>query len=393
MRKETAKYQVSNLIRYTADAFFYPFYSLFLLSIGKTEREIGIVLMIIPLIAIFINPLWSLFAKNVNHNKSLAIIFSIIEGIVIISLLAFTNLITIIIFTIIIGVVNQPFYLLFESYTTVYTMETKENYSSIRMFGSLGYALGVVISGILIKITGKYLASFFTVFVLYLIVAVTLFFIKPLKTKKDDKANKGNFKKLVKNKNYLIFMGFYVISLAVLFSGDAFWGPYFLSRGIDESLFGWISLGVYLIEVVFLFLFSKYGEKIKIRTLMILIVLMNVLRFFMFSLDVPFSLLVISSYLRGFTMAGLLYIVVRYLSIYVDKRNITLGMIIFGSLRNFLQMIMTLSGGFIIETYSYNAFFLLMAILGLTSAFFIKYPKKEIEYDIIRSNRNEGKIK
>lgn len=393
MRKETAKYQASNLIRYTADAFFYPFYSLFLLSIGKTEREIGIVLMIIPLIAIFINPLWSFFAKDVNHNKILAIIFSIVEAIVVISLLAFTNLIAIIIFTIIIGIVNQPFYLLFDSYITVYTIESKENYSAIRMFGSLGYALGVVVSGILIKVTGKYLASFFTVFVLYLVVAGILFFIKPLKTKKDEKTNKGNFKKLINNKNYLLFMGFYVISLAVLFGGDAFWGPYFKTRGIDESLFGWISLGVYLIEVVFLFLFSKYGEKIKIRTLMILIILMNVLRFFMFSLNVPFSLLVISSYLRGFTMAGLLYIVVRYLSVYVEKTNITLGMIIIGSMRNFLQMIITLSGGFIIETYSYNIFYLIMGLLGLTSAFFIKYPKKEIEYDIINSNRNEGKIK
>ncbi len=366
---------------------------MFLVSIGKTEREIGIVLMIIPLIAIFINPLWSLFAKNVNHNKSLAILFSIIEGIVIISLLAFTNLIVIILFTIIIGVFNQRYYLLFESYTTVYTIESKENYSSIRMFGSLGYALGVVISGILIKATGKYLASFFTVFVLYLFVAMTLFFIKALKTKKDEKANEGNFNELIKNKNYLLFMGFYVISIAVLFSGDAFWGPYFLSRGIDESLFGWISLGVYLIEVVFLFLFSKFGEKIKLKTLMKSIVLMNVLRFFIFSLNVPFSLLVISSYLRGFTMAGLLYIVVRYLSIYVNKKNITLGMIVFGSVRNFLQMIMTLSGGFIIESYDYNIFFLIMGLLGLTSAFFIKYPKREREYDIISISRNEGKIK
>src|SRR5690554_3301859 len=123
MKKETAKYQIANLIRYIGDAFFYPFYALFLNYIGKTESEIGIVLMIIPLLSIFISPLWNLFAKNVNYNKRFAIVFSLIEGLAIISLLAFTNLITIIIITIILGVVNQPFYTLFESYTTVYTIE------------------------------------------------------------------------------------------------------------------------------------------------------------------------------------------------------------------------------------------------------------------------------
>lgn len=52
MKKETAKYQIANLIRYIGDAFFYPFYALFLSSIGKTESEIGIVLMILPLISL-----------------------------------------------------------------------------------------------------------------------------------------------------------------------------------------------------------------------------------------------------------------------------------------------------------------------------------------------------
>ena len=70
MKKETAKYQIANLIRYIGDAFFYPFYALFLSSIGKTESEIGIVLMILPLISLFSNPVWSLFAKNVNYNKN-----------------------------------------------------------------------------------------------------------------------------------------------------------------------------------------------------------------------------------------------------------------------------------------------------------------------------------
>lgn len=390
MKKETVKYQSANLIRYTADAFFYPFYALFLASIGKTESQIGIVLMIIPLISIFINPLWNLFAKNVNYNKHLAVLFSVVEAIAIVSLLAFTNLLTIIIITIILGAVNQPFYTLFESFTAVYTMETKESYSAIRLFGSLGYAIGVLISGLLIRVTGKYIASFFTVFGLYLLVAFILMAIKPLQTSPNELENKGKLKELFHNKSYLLFFGFYVITVSSLFTGDAFWGTYFKTKGIDEALFGFISLGVYLLEVICLILLSKFGNKIKIKNIMIFIALTNALRFFIYSFNSPIWLLAISSFLRGFTMAGILYVVVRYLSLYVKKENITLGMIMFGSAKNALQMAFTLSGGFIIERVSYNAFFFIVGIIGIISLVFIKSSKTTKEYDIIIDVENEG---
>lgn len=393
MNKETSKYQIANLIRYIGDAFFYPFYALFLMSAGKTESEIGIVLMIIPLISIFISPVWSLFAKNVNYNKKFAVIFSLVEGLAIISLLAFTNIYTIIIITIILGAVNQPFYTLFESFTTVYTIEEKQSYSTIRLFGSLGYALGVVVSGALIKATGKYFASFFAVFGLYILLALILIIIKPLKTKDEKEDYKGNFKELIKNKNYLFFLFFYVITVASLFSGDSFWGVYFKTRGIDEGMFGVISLGVYMLEVVFLLILSKFGDKLKAKDIMLLIVISNVIRFLIYGLNAPIALLVIGSLLRGFTMAGILYIVVRHLSAYVKKENITLGMVLFSSVKNALQMLLTLGGGFIIEDFSYSVFYLVVSLVGLSSVVFINISQRKKDYDIINKETNEEMIK
>ncbi|HHV33505.1 MAG TPA: MFS transporter [Acholeplasma sp.] len=379
MKKETAKYQIANLIRYIGDAFFYPFYALFLSSIGKTESEIGIVLMILPLISLFSNPIWSLFAKNVNYNKKLVIIFTIVEAIAIVSLLAFTNLITIIIITIIIGAVNFPFYTLFESFTTVYTIESGESYSKIRLFGSLGYAIGVVVCGALIKLTGKYVASFFTIFGLYMIVVVLLLMIKPLKTSHIEEENKTNLKQLLANKNYVYFLVFYIIAVAALFSGDSFLGVYFKSRGIDESQFGMISLGVYSLEVVFLLILSKYGEKMKATHILALISFLSAVRFLIYGLNAPFWLLVIGSFLRGFIMAAMLYIVVRHLSTYVRKENITLGMIIFTSLENTFRMVLILSGGFLIEKYNYNVFYVSLGIIVLLSGLFIDASQKKRE--------------
>lgn len=387
MRKETAKYQSANLIRFIGDAFFYPFYALFLEYIGKTKSETGIILMIIPLISIFISPLWSKFSKNVNYNKTFAIIFSLVEAVAIVSLLALKNIYLLVFITIVIGAINQPFYSLFESFTTVYTIEEKQSYSKIRLFGSLGYAIGVLISGTLIKVTGKYTASFFSVFGLYVIVALILFFIKPLKTK-ESKEKSGSFKDLSSNKNYLYFLIFYVITVATLFSGDSFWGVYFKYRGIDESLFGLISLGVYLLEVFFLFILAKYGDKCKAVNIMFLIVFTNVIRFIIYGFNASFWLLVISSFLRGFTMAGILYIVVRHLSAHVKKENITLGMVLFSSLKNTLQMLLTLTGGFVIESFNYNVFYLSLGIIALLATLFINLSQRKRDYVIMNKETN-----
>lgn len=392
MKKETLKYQSANLIRFIGDAFFYPFYALFLKYIGKSDSEIGIVLMIIPLISIFISPLWSKFSKNVNYNKTFAIVFSLVEAVAIISLLAFTNLYLIIFVTVILGAINQPFYSLFEGFITVYTIEEKQSYSKIRLFGSLGYAIGVLISGALIKATGKYIVSFFSVFGLFILVALILIFIKPLQIKEKKEETRGNFKELINNKNYLFFLFFYVITVATLFSGDSFWGVYFKYRGIDESLFGLISLGVYLLEVFFLFILSKYGDKFKAVTIMAIIVFSNVIRFVIYGFDAPFWLLVLSSFLRGFTMAGILYIVVRHLGVYVKKENITLGIVLFSSFKNTLQMVITLTGGFVIESFNYNIFYFSLGAIGLLAILFINLSQRKRDYVIMSKETNKGTI-
>ncbi len=371
LQKETNKYKTAYTFKFISDAFFYPFFALYLSSTGKTEREIGFILMLLPLIAVIVNPVWNYLGKNTNYNRFFMAIFSIIEAVLIGTLIVFVNIYIVILVTILLSIVNQPVYSLLEGYTTVYTMQSKTSYSKIRLFGSIGYALGVLISGFLIVATDYSVVMIISSSFLILLSGM-LFLIKPLKINEEDDT-KGSFKELLKNKDFILFFFYYIIIMATLFGGESYWALYFDYRGIDAKTFGWIAFIAYALEIVFLLLLSKYGEKIKIKYLMIAVAIANTIRYFIFAGDGHLSLLILNSVIRAFIMGTLLYVIVRYLSLYVKSYNITLSMIVINSFKNIFQSAITLSGGFIIETYSYNMFFGSIGILSLISLLFIKY--------------------
>ena len=117
---ETFKYQLTNFIRYAGDAFFYPFLIYYLHYVGLDNSQAGLILMIMPLVAIFINPIWSLFSKNVNYNRWFFSILTILEGIGVILLVQAGSSLTLIILTIIlIAIVGQPIYILLDSFIAV----------------------------------------------------------------------------------------------------------------------------------------------------------------------------------------------------------------------------------------------------------------------------------
>ncbi|MDD4468542.1 MAG: MFS transporter [Acholeplasmataceae bacterium] len=376
MKNETRKYKLAHIIRYIGDAFFYPFFALYLSTIGKTKTEIGLILMILPLVGIFINPLWSLFSKNINSNRIFVIILSIIEAAAIFYLIQVQALPFVVIGTLILAIVGQPYYTLFDGYTTIYSMQNKVNYSSIRLYGSLGFAVGILISGYVIEYQGYELA-FIIAASLYILVSLLTKWIKPINLSDDLTLNeKPQPKQLVHNKKFLLFVGFYAISMAVIFGSDSFLPLFFETKGIGPDGYGWISFFTVILELIFLLLLSKFGSKIKLKWIMMLIALLNALRYFIFSLDTHIYLLIASSLLRSLIIGGLLYVAVAYMQKNVSKKNITLGMMIYGSIKSAYQALLTLWGGYQIDHNGYFSFYIIVTILAVTALFFIDYREK-----------------
>src|SRR5690554_6229102 len=123
--KEESKYKITNFLRYYGDALFYPFLALYFSHLNKTESQIGFLLMLIPLLGAILNPFWSLASKNINYNRKIIIFLSLIEAVVIIYLTLVVKLPYLVIGALLLAIVGQPFYVLFDGFTAVYTISNE----------------------------------------------------------------------------------------------------------------------------------------------------------------------------------------------------------------------------------------------------------------------------
>ena len=373
--KEVRKYQLTYFVRFIGDALFYPFFALYLNSMGISNDQVGWILMILPLVALFANPIWSSLSRNINDNRNIMRILTIIEAITVIILIQMKQTEFIALAVVILAIVGQPVYVLLDSYTSVFGKKANYPYGNIRLFGSFSYGISTIIGGVMIAQLG-YEETFITAAVFFALFAVVLSWILPLDISADTELNvKSEPRLLMKNKKFILFAIFYIITLGILFGGDNYLSIYFKSLGVSPDEYGLIMFVFIIFEMLVLWLLSANGYRFKTRTLLVIIVLTNALRFIIYGIDLPLFVYITISLIRSLTMGTMLYITIRYIEEIVAPRNITLGILVFSSFRSLFTAMTTLFGGYMTDGFGYRPFYILCGLIALSAMFFIDYRK------------------
>ena len=356
--------------------FFYPFFALYLKYLEVPNKDIGLILMILPLVALFVNPLWSMFARNVNDNRLFLRILPILEALAVILLVLIDQKPLIPIVTVMLAIVGQPIYILLDSFTSIYTKKYKMPYGNIRLWGSLAYGLATIASGFLIGKIG-YEQTFFIAAFFMIMGALLMNWIIPIDISDDIELNvKSDISILSHNNYYIKFAIFYVITLGMIFGADNYLSLYFNEFGLEADGFGWVSFYFVIGEILVLTLLSKYGHNISTRSILVAIVLTNAARFIFYGIDLPLWAYIAFSIIRSVSMGSMLYITIRYITEITEPRNVTLGILIFSSVRSLFTALVTSAGGFITDYYGYRTFYLLAGFIALLALFFIDYRKQ-----------------
>lgn len=373
--KEVRKYQLTYFVRFIGDALFYPFFALYLNSMGISNDQVGWILMILPLVALFANPIWSSLSRNINDNRHIMRILTILEAITVIVLIQLKQTEYIALAVVILAIVGQPVYVLLDSYTSVFGKKTNYPYGNIRLFGSFSYGVTTIVGGVMIARLG-YQETFIAAAVFFALFAVALSWILPLDISSDTELNvKSEPRLLMKNKKFILFAIFYIITLGILFGGDNYLSIYFKSLGVSPDEYGLIMFVFIIFEMLVLWLLSANGYRFKTKTLLLTIVLTNALRFFVYGIDLPLLVYITVSLIRSLTMGTMLYITIRYIEEIVVPRNITLGILVFSSFRSLFTAMTTLFGGYMTDALGYRPFYILCGLIALSAVFFIDYRK------------------
>ena len=394
---ETNKYKLLTFLRYLGDAFFYPFFSLYLKETNMVESRIGFILSISPIIAIIANPIYSYLCKDIIKTKKILNIITILEGIIIFIISFSTNFILISSLVFLMAIFGSCHYGLLDSLTTVYTTENKMSYSSVRVFGSISYILGTTIGGYIIKFLNFRWAFGFAC-LLFILCGLIYALIKPIDLDTDnskdinnsiasdisDKNSKENRLIIFKNIKFLGFAIFYAFLMSVTTSTDHFFSLYLESRDVNSDEYGLVYSYFVLFEVITIFILTKSKLKLSTESMLIISSFSLAIRLLCNCLYLPVIVIIIVSSLRGIGYAILLHVSFQYVVNIVGKKKGTFAIMMMTLFSQLLIALFENVNGFIIEKHSYKLFYFVNFILAIAIVIF-----SIIRYFINRKNYNK----
>lgn len=379
---ETTKFKIFYFLRYFGDAFFYPFMSMYFISKGMSEQNLGIILAITPITTILVNPFWNYVVKDMKISRLILKIMTLLEGLFIIAL---TQVSGFELYALIVGMIAffcSPFISIQDGYTSIFTNIKKIEYSSIRIYASIAYVVASAIAGFIIQYVG-YEIPFVISGIFFASTALIAFWIKPIEENLEQPEKKQrDFKALLKNKEFYKYLIFYTIVIGSVRIGDSFFGVFLLDQvQLSLSGYGLLYSAFVFVEVLTLRYLSTRGTLFKERNLIIFASLLFMIRFLTYALNLPIEVLIIFTMFRGLSWGTIIYTNIKYIIKIVKVENVTTAILIVTLAFSVYTGVGNFVSGTFIENHGFNWLYLVNLILiGVGLIFFILFSPK-ITYD------------
>ncbi len=364
------KFQILTFIRFFAESLFFPFISLYMSSKGYITSEIGMIISMIPITSMICAPIYSKICKNTKQSKIALTIMSMVEAVFIILLLLFSNnFIFSIIIVILISAVSSSNYGLIDSLMALTCRVNNKPFSTIRIFGSISYMIGVVGAGYVIAYT-SYELLFSCAAALYIIVSIIYMFLKA-PVDDSETLEKSSIKNVLSNKLFIGYLFFYILLIGSMQVGDDFFAIFLESKGQESYVYSLLMGGFILVEIATLLILGKFSKKPSIKLYFIASSVLVIKLFLQAIPNAPVSLLIISQLSRGIIWGITLFVSSFYVIQTLGFNKSTTGIVLVTFGVSIFASIFKFSGGFIIENIGYSNFYLIIAFIALLSFIYL----------------------
>ncbi|MFA5289884.1 MAG: MFS transporter [Candidatus Izemoplasmatales bacterium] len=375
---EKGKFQLFYFIRFFGDAFFYPFMSIYLMSKGLSEGQLGIVLAITPITTILANPLWNFLIKDMRTSRMVLKFMTLIEGVLIITLTQVSGFELYLLVITLIAFMCSPFIPIQDGFAATFANRQKIEYSSIRIYASIAYVIASALAGLLVGLVG-YTALFIVSGSFFIATMFIVLWLKPVgedPTKVD--APKRDIKKLLKNREFIKYLVFYVLVIGSVRIGDSFFGVYITeSRGMGMVAYGILYSAFVLVEVWTMRFLMVKGLIVSEQKLMVFSTVLFALRFLCYGLNLPLSVIIIATLFRGLSWGIIIYAHIKFVMKIVSVENITTAIMILTLFFSIFTGVGNFIFGSVIEDHGYGWLFLgMMGMLVLGLGIFLAFTPK-----------------
>ena len=256
------------------------------------------------------------------------------------------------------------------------------SYGSVRMWGSIGFAAGTQLTGLLydhIAPVAPYVA-----FIFAMLLAILGFWGTNPRVPEAEQANIENdgepvsTKDLLTNRLFLYYLVLQVLFAAVTGAAYSFCAAYLTNKGLDASLASTFLAVAALIEIPLLLFSSKFMDKIPNKVLLLGVFAMVVIEMVIYGLNMPLPLIIVATFIGRHPPAIINIMTnMKVVNTIVDPRQQITGLALVKTCQSFGTIISNNIGGRIADAAGYPAMFmflLAMIVVGLVGVVFFKVP-------------------
>lgn len=316
---------------YIAFSFYTPFLSAYYAKSGLNAVEIGTLLTIGPIVAIFIQPFWAIISDKTGQRKLILCLVILGSGFSLFSYYAGHSFLSFFIAATLLATFVTSIVPLNDALTLRLAKKNHLDFSIIRMGGTVGFAIVVIIAGAIIKKTPniQFVLGFFGFMTL-------LFFVSRLpkdekeENKKQESSSpstvgkKFGFFHIFNSKQVYFMLAFAFITQVGLSFHGSFMGVYALKLGLNEDMIAVINCCAALSEIPVLFMMNRLMRKIS--TIKLIAASSMLLGFRMFIVTSGgIGSVIFAQFLHGLTFMTVYYSIAVYISQEVKSQNLSKG--------------------------------------------------------------------
>ena len=271
---------------------------------------------------------------------------------------------------------------------TIERMATSSPYSygSIRVWGSIGFAVGTQLTGIIYDVISP-VAPYVGVIIAMLIAIFGFWGTNPrlaeteaakIEDAESDEVEPVSTKTLLTNKKFLYYLVLQILFAAVTGAAYSFCPAFLTSKGLEASTASTILAVATLLEIPLLLFSSKFMDKLSNKTLLLSIFALVVVEMVVYGLNLPLPLVIVATFLGRHPPAIINIMAnMKVVNPIVDARQQIAGLALVKTCQSFGTIISNNIGGRIADAAGYPAMFLFllaMICVGLAGVVFFQVP-------------------
>jgi PPP family 3-phenylpropionic acid transporter len=340
----------------------FPLLSIYLSDVENLNGyQIGFILSIGPVIMIFFQPFWGMIADMKNVHNRLLTVTTFITGISALGYIFLDGYFSFILIAVVLAIFQSAIIPLSDSISLKYTSSAGVNYGNVRLFGSLGFGLAVLIMGKLSEYNPKII---FYAFFLTLVTAAALSFKMPSEAANNSKRLFSGLKDLLVMKRFLIFLAITFLIFGPNLANNFYFSLFVEDRGGTYTGIGIAFLIAVLSEIPFMRVSGSWIGKIGLLQVVVLAALLSLVRWLFYFTQPGLELVYISAVLQGFSLGLFIPAGLQYIREITPPQMTASAVTIYSAVGNGLgSWFFTFVGGVIFEEFDIYAVYLFFGFL------------------------------